>query len=174
VSHVLWGGLEPAERLPPELRPSPSERAAMAGALEAYYVYTDALIGALAARFGPGDLVLVVSDHGFEAGGALGFLTGVHQGEAAAEGVLFARGPGIPAGAPAGPVAVEDVTPTVLAWLGLPVATDMDGRPASFLAARPAGSVASYDTTPVERLAPAPSGAEEAIVEQLRELGYVE
>jgi arylsulfatase A-like enzyme len=146
----------------------------MVAALEAYYVYTDALVGALVGRFGPGDLVLVVSDHGFEAGVRLGYLTGVHQSAAAAEGVLFARGPGIRAGAPAGPVAIEDVTPTVLAWLGLPAAADMDGRPAPFLAARPAGSVASYDGTPIERLAPSQSGAEGAIVEQLRELGYVE
>ncbi len=174
VSHLLWGGLEPAELYPPELRPDPSARAALVAALEAYYVYTDALLGALLARFGPEDLVLVVSDHGFEAGVRLGFLTGVHQSEAAAEGVLFARGPGIPAGRPAGPVAIEDVTPTVLAWLGLPAAADMDGRPAPFLVVPSAGTVASYDTTPVERLAPTPSGAEAAIVEELRQLGYVE
>jgi len=174
VSHLLWGGLEPAELYPPALRPSASERTALVAALEAYYVYTDALIGALLARFGPDDLVLVLSDHGFEAGVGLDFLTGVHQSEAAAEGVIFARGRGIPAGGPAGPVAVEDVTPTVLAWLGLPAADDMDGRPAAFLVAPSAGTVASYDGAPVERLAPSPSGAEAAIVEQLRHLGYVE
>jgi predicted AlkP superfamily phosphohydrolase/phosphomutase len=174
VSHLLWGGLEPAERYPPELRPESGARAAMVAALEAYYVYTDALLGALLARFGPRDLVLVVSDHGFEAGVGMGFLTGVHRSEAAAEGVLFARGPGIPAGRPAGPVAIEDLTPTVLAWLGLPAAADMDGRPAPFLVVPSAGSIASYDTTPVERLAPAPSGAEAEILEELRALGYVE
>jgi hypothetical protein len=174
VSHVIWGGLEPPELYPAHLRPSPSERAALVAALEAYYVYTDALVGALAARFGPDDLVLVLSDHGFEAGVRLGFLTGAHRSEAAADGVLFARGPGIPSGRPAGPVAIEAVTPTVLAWLGLPLALDMDGRPAPFLVVPSAGTVPSYDTRAIERLAPAPSGAEGAIVEQLRDLGYVE
>jgi predicted AlkP superfamily phosphohydrolase/phosphomutase len=174
VSHMLWGGLEPAERYPRHLQPSPAERAALVAALEAYYVYTDALVGALAARFGSDDLVIVLSDHGFEAGVGYGFLTGVHQSEAAAEGVLFARGPGIPAGRPAGPVAIEAVTPTVLAWLGLPLAADMDGEPAPFLAVPRSGTVPTYDTEPVERLAPAPSGGEGAIVEQLRDLGYVE
>jgi len=174
VSHLIWGGLELPDLYPPALRPSPAERAAMVAALEAYYAYTDALIGALLARYGPDDLVLVVSDHGFEAGVTSGFLTGAHRSEAAALGVIFARGPGIPAGRPAGPVSVLDVAPTVLAWLGLPAAADMDGRPAPFLVVPPAGAVASYDVRPVERLAPAPSGAEDAIVEQLRHLGYVE
>jgi len=174
VSHFLWGGLERAELYPPALQPSPSERVAMLAALEAYYVYTDALVGALLARFGPDDLVIVVSDHGFEAGAPLDFLTGAHESEAAAEGVIFARGPGIPAGRNAGPVGIEDVTPTVLAWLGLAQALDMDGRPAAFLEVPAVATVPTYDTAPVEHLAVSPSGAEEEIVDQLRELGYVE
>lgn len=174
VSHLLWGGLEPPERYPPELRRTPDERAAMAEALEAYYVFTDALIGALAARFGPGDLVVVVSDHGFEAGSPLEFLTGAHNSSAAADGVLFARGPGIPAGQPAGPIGIADVTPTVLAWLGLPVAEDMDGRPAAFLSDPTVATIPTYDTAAVERLPLASSGAEAEILDQLRELGYLE
>ncbi len=174
VSHVLWAGLEPPERYPPELRRPADERAAMAEALEAYYVFTDALIGALAARFGPDDLVVVVSDHGFEAGSPLEFLTGAHESEHAAEGVIFARGPGIPAGQPAGPIGIADVTPTVLAWLGLPVAEDMDGRPAAFLSGPAFETIPTYDTAAVARLPLAPSGAEGEILDQLRELGYLE
>jgi predicted AlkP superfamily phosphohydrolase/phosphomutase len=174
VSHLIWAGVEPAERYAPPQRPTPSEHAAMRAALEAYYAYTDALVGALAARFGPDDLVIVLSDHGFEAGVRMGFLTGVHESEAAADGLLFARGPGIAAGRPAGPVAIEDVTPTVLAWLGLPLGLDMDGRPAAFLAAPPSGTVATWDTAPVERLALSRSGAEPELVERLRDLGYLE
>ena len=34
--------------------------------------------------------------------------------------------------------------------------------------------IATYDTVEIERLPSAPSGAEEQIVEQLRELGYIE
>jgi predicted AlkP superfamily phosphohydrolase/phosphomutase len=174
VSHLIWAGVEPAERYAPPQRPTPPEHAAMRAALEAYYAYTDALVGALAARFGPDDLVLVLSDHGFEAGVSMGFLTGVHESEAAADGVLFARGPGVPAGGAAGEVAIEDVTPTVLAWLGLPLGLDMDGRPAAFLAAAPTRSVATWDAKPVERLPLAESGAEPELVERLRDLGYLE
>ena len=174
VSHVIWAGVEPPERYPPRLRATPEQRAALAAALEAYYVYTDALIGALVARFGPEDLVLVVSDHGFEAGVRMGFLTGTHRSEAAAQGVLFARGRGIAPAGSAGPVGVADVTPTVLAWLGLPVAGDMDGRVAGFLAAGEVARIPTWDTRPVERLPLGDSGVEAEIVERLRELGYLD
>jgi hypothetical protein len=174
VSHFLWGGLEAADLYPPALRPSASERVAMVKALEAYYVFTDALIGALVARFGPEDLVIVVSDHGFEAGTPLDYLTGKHEGPAAAEGVIFARGRGIPAGGETGPIGIEDLTPTILAWLGLPVALDMDGHPAAFALTGAVATLPTYDSAPVERLALSPSGAEDEIVDRLRELGYLE
>jgi hypothetical protein len=172
-SHLLWGNLEPAKLYPPRLHPSPTERAAGAAALRRYYEYTDALLGVLLDRYGPDDLVLVVSDHGFEAGVELGSLTGTHKSDAAIEGVLFARGRGIPAGDPAGDVSVLDVTPTILAWLGLPVALDMDGAVAGFVEER-SDRIESWDTEPIERVSSAPSGADAVLIEQLRELGYIE
>jgi hypothetical protein len=181
VSHHLWGVMEPEDRYPPGLRPTPEERAGGRAALEAYYEYTDALVGALVAGFGEDDLVLVVSDHGFEAATfdhvpqmhAL-HATGGHESEAASQGVLFARGPRVTPG-PAAGVTVNDVTPTILAWLGLPVGEDMDGRPAAFLGGGAAATIASWDDTPVERRAAGGDvDAEAEILEQLRELGYLE
>jgi hypothetical protein len=66
------------------------------------------------------------------------------------------------------------VTPTILAWLGLPVAQDMDGRVAAFLEASEVPRVPSYDAEPVERVGTGPSGADDALIEQLRALGYLE
>jgi predicted AlkP superfamily phosphohydrolase/phosphomutase len=43
------------------------------------------------------------------------------------DGILFARGPGIPAGIECD-ARIEDVTPLVLAQLGLPVPEDLDGH----------------------------------------------
>jgi predicted AlkP superfamily phosphohydrolase/phosphomutase len=179
VSHHLWGVMEPPESYPPELRPTPEERAAGRAALEAYYEFTDALIRLLGAGFGEDDLVLVVSDHGFE---NVTFehvpqmhaqkLTGGHEGEKARDGVVFAAGRGIAHGPTEG-MTVHDVTPTILAWLGLPVGADMDGRPAAFLGEGAVASIPTWDATPVERRA-GDSGAEETMIEQLRELGYVE
>ena len=174
VSHWLWGCLEDPELYPERLRPRTEERQGGAAALQQYYAFTDALIGKLLQNFGPGDLVMVVSDHGFEAGVTWKVLTGIHHSERAEDGVLFARGPGVRPGRAEG-VTVADVTPTVLAWLGLAVAEDMDGRVAGFLEpATPVKRVASYDGIPIARLGAGHSGAEERYLEQLRELGYLE
>ena len=50
----------------------------------------------------------------------------------------------------------------------------MDGKVTSFLRGGAAEEIASYDTTPIERASSVPSGAEQAILEQLRALGYLE
>lgn len=177
ASHWLWGGFEPPEAYPESLRFSPEERAASARALLAYYDYTDALLGRLLERYGDDDLVLVLSDHGFEAGhGGFARMSGKHDTDRALDGVLFARGPGIRPGAElrTGEVGVADVAPTVLAWLGLPVAGDMEGAPAAFLEPRRAvRRVPTYETRPVPRLPLRAAGVEDDVREELRQLGYV-
>ena len=174
VSHVLWGGIEPPATGGKAPAMSAEERASAAEALRRYYEYTDALIGRLMEGFGSDDLVMVVSDHGFEAGSTLKDTTGVHVSRKALRGLLFARGRGIEPPATAEPVSVNDVTPTILAWLGLPVASDMDGKVARFLPGGAPAEIATYDTKPIERASARPSGAERAILEQLQELGYLE
>ena len=174
VSHRIWGALEPDFPYPPHLVMRPHERTAAREALFAYYEFTDALVALLARGFGPEDLVMVLSDHGFEAGQHLGGLTGIHESEKAVDGVLFARGPGISAGSDTSGTGVNDVTPTVLTWLGLPSGLDMDGRPAAFLERPPPEAIATHDTAPIERVGVGPSGSEEEILEQLRALGYLE
>ncbi len=177
TSHQLFGYVEGVGRFPEDRTPTQEERAEGARQLFRYYEYTDALIGRLVDRYGPNDLVMVVSDHGFEGGiqrfGAL-MNTGIHDGEDAEDGVVFARGAGIPAGSVATGLNVVDVTPTVLAWAGLAVGADMDGRVAGFLEGATPALVASYDDIPVERIGIEKSGAEGLIVEQLKQLGYIE
>jgi len=174
TSHFLWLGLEDPMVYEEVLRMSDAVRQASARALERYYEYTDALIGVLMQGFGEDDLVIVMSDHGFEAGRGMGLLSGVHESEAAIDGVFFAAGAGIPPGAPVGELGMADLTPTILAWLGIPIAEDMDGRPGAFVAASETGTVPTHDTAPVARMELRPSGAEDEIVEQLKSLGYLE
>jgi hypothetical protein len=173
VSHRLWGALEPEQ---PNSPFTSEERVAAAEALRGYYEFTDALIGELVARYGADDLVLVVSDHGFEGGSSMIFLTGEHKSAKAANGVVFARGRDVEPPRDRRPVSVNDVTPTILAWLGLALGEDMEGRPASFLNIDAAAieRVATLDTRPIERLGSGPSGGEEAMLEQLRSLGYLQ
>ncbi len=174
VSHRLWGNLEPAELYPEALRPDPTARARGAEALRSYYEFTDELVGRLVERFGPEDLVIVLSDHGFEAGVLRAGVTGAHETDAASEGVLFARGRGIAPGSGIGSTTVFDIVPTVLAWWGLPPGADMDGKPAPFLQVEAPDPVPSYDGLAVELLGDEPSGNERRIQEQLRALGYLE
>jgi predicted AlkP superfamily phosphohydrolase/phosphomutase len=174
VSHWLWGSREPEEFYPPKLRPTPAARKAGVLALERYYEFTDALIGLMLADYQPGDLVIVMSDHGFEAEVSMMLLTGGHETEAALDGIVYARGRGVPRGREAGEVSVLDIPPTVLAWLGLATAEDMEGDRADFLRSPDTGRIASYDDTPVERIAVDGEGREEQIVEHLRALGYLE
>jgi predicted AlkP superfamily phosphohydrolase/phosphomutase len=175
VSHRLWGAIEPESHYPEVLFDS-AQRAVAAAALRSYYEYTDALVGLLAEHYGPDDLVMIVSDHGFESGTGLGFLTGVHETAASLDGLVFARGPRIEAAPEKRVVSVNDVTPTILAWLGLPIARDMHGRPAPFLAGDPAAiaQIASYEGAAVDRQADRPSGSEQTMLENLRALGYLE
>jgi len=174
VSHWLWGNLEPDEKYPEPLRPSPAAKEAGKRALYAYYEYVDALIGELVAPYGPDDLVLVMSDHGFEAAVSLMLLTGNHEGRAAENGILFVRGPGIPAGLRNGPTSVLDVTPTLLRWFGLPAARDMDGAPAPFLELPPMEPVDTYEGPAIERLSTEGDELDGELLEQLRGLGYLE
>jgi hypothetical protein len=67
-----------------------------------------------------------------------------------------------------------DVTPTILAWLGLPVGADMDGGVAPFLRGVRIATIRTHDVGTVQRLAGERSGAEPRILEELRALGYVE
>jgi hypothetical protein len=174
VSHFLWSSLEDPAIYDEELRLPPEQQAAGKAALWTYYRYTDALIGQLMEGYAETDLVIVLSDHGFEAGRGMGLLTGIHESEAAMNGVFFARGAGIAAGAKTGALSVRDVTPTILAWLELPIGEDMDGEVASFVSHEGVTTVATHDDSPIERMALQPSGAEDEIVEQLRNLGYIE
>ena len=174
VSHFLWAAVEPesAYAEPPSM--TPSQRRVAKDALEQYYEFTDALIGLLAASYGPEDLIVIVSDHGFEAGDAPLPLTGTHETMKALNGIVYAAGPETGRSSSNAPITVNDITPGILAWLGMPVGVDMDGRVPGFLRLPRRDRNASYDRTKIERLEGAESGAEEELIRQLEQLGYLE
>lgn len=176
TSHFLWIGVEPDSAYPPDMRRTERHRRRAGKQMLAYYRMTDHFVGRLLERYGPDDLVIVLSDHGFEpvTKERQPDITGGHESEAAVDGVFFARGPGVPAGRSTGDLSVDDITPSVLAWLGLPVGRNMDGRVGGFLEAAPPDTIPSYDFIPIERAEVETGALDAAILERLESLGYLD
>ena len=110
------------------------ERRRFSQAIDRYYSFIDAEIGVALAALGPEDLLVIVSGFGMQPlnpvkqtiGRLLGDpdFSGTH--ERAPDGFLVAYGAAVePGRRPRG--SIVDVTPTVLYFLGLPAARDMDG-----------------------------------------------
>jgi hypothetical protein len=113
---------------------SEDERRQFGRVLDDYYAYVDSLVGEALSSLGENDLLIVVSGFGMEpltfgkrllervVGDAR--FSGTH--ERAPDGFLLAYGAAVaPSRQARG--AVVDVAPTLLYFLGLPVARDMDG-----------------------------------------------
>ncbi|MCG3156571.1 MAG: hypothetical protein DKINENOH_03195 [bacterium] len=106
--------------------------------------------------------------------GDLGTISGDHQ----LEGILIAAGPAIRRGATLQQASVLDVTPTLLALLGLPVGRDMDGRVLTemltpgFLSATPVQYRESWEQ-PDWSYEEDTASADETLKEHLRSLGYL-
>jgi predicted AlkP superfamily phosphohydrolase/phosphomutase len=110
------------------------ERRRFSQAIDRYYTYIDGEVAAALAAVGPGDLVVIVSGFGMQSlnpvkqaiGRLLGDpdFSGTH--ERAPDGFLMAFGSAVePGRRPRG--SIVDVAPTLLYFLGLPAARDMDG-----------------------------------------------
>jgi type I phosphodiesterase/nucleotide pyrophosphatase len=137
---------------------SDEERRRYGRLMEQYYSGVDAMLGRYMAWRRPDDLLLVISGFGIEPmsvgkrllEGALGNgdLSGTH--ETAPDGFLLALGGSVaPARLPR--ASVVDIAPTVLYFLGLPVARDMDGYARTdiftraFTAERPITFIPTYE-----------------------------
>jgi len=104
------------------------------GALDRYYAYIDAQIGAALDRLVPGDLLLVVSGFGMEPVTPIKRyaarvvrdpdVSGTH--EHGPDGFLLAFGRDVAPGRKQRG-SIVDVAPTILYFLGLPIGRDMDG-----------------------------------------------
>lgn len=135
------------------------DRRQYGGMLEAHYAIVDEAIGRAIGELGPDDLLLVVSGFGMEPLGVgkrlleqvIGDpeISGTH--EAAPDGFLMAYGASVARTRQLRRGSIVDVLPTILYFLGLPVARDMDGyaRPDLFLPAfteeRPLTFIPTYD-----------------------------
>jgi len=145
-------------------QPLPGEAAVLGDQIERYWQWIDAAVGRILGYYVDSSrIVLVVS------------------GSPRDDGIFIAEGPGVRAGATLAHASIEDVAPTLLYYLGMPAGADMDGVLLEGLftgtaAAARATRIATYDE-PLEQdagLDPAPEGdaSDEAVLEELRSLGY--
>ncbi len=161
--------------------PSAAEVREFGGAIDRAYQSVDRWLGRLVAHAADSTLIVVVSDHGGQAGPHLLSPTaGIHH----EDGIYLLAGPTVPprgtADPPLGPPLEQvDVVPLVLAHLGLPGAYDLPGVVPDALLPTGAEGVAIPLPEPVESYqadaAERSSGGEidDAIRDQLRSLGYV-
>jgi tetratricopeptide (TPR) repeat protein len=127
-------------------------------AVDEYYRHADELVGRLVEAAGPETAFIICSDHGFRTGDNRPLTDSrIGYGQAAdwhrKYGIIVLSGPPFRKRSELSEGSVLDITPTILAVLGLPVAEDMDGRPLidafepAFLAGHPVHYVPTYETT---------------------------
>jgi tetratricopeptide (TPR) repeat protein len=169
---------------PPAMRGVlPAEVAALGEVVDRYYAWQDELLGRVLELADERTVVILCSDHGFRSGSNrpptdpridMGGAADWHR----KFGVLVAAGPGIRRGATLEDASVLDITPTVLAAMGLPSAEDMQGRILQEMFDTPvsAGSIATYEGDAPGAggaLEPIASALDEEIRARLTALGYV-
>ncbi len=146
------------------------------------YRFFDMMLEAILAHAGEDTTVVLVSDHGFKSNelrpSGSGWEKPVDWHRQM--GIAVASGPGVERGEMLYGATVLDVTPTVLHLLGLPMGSDMDGRPWLEIMdpPSPADQIDSWEQVEGdaglhrEELREDPASAL-AMVQQLVELGYV-
>lgn len=182
ASHTYWKWFEPRYS---GIDPQDWRVAFLGGVILAYYEFADHLLGRVVARAEPESRIVVLSDHGFvghrTVGGQLTLGIKMHREQGA---IVFA-GPGVRPGAVLERAHVQDVMPTLLAMCGIPLARDLDGHLLGD-AFEPSlqkwfDTLLTHSVESYEGLVP-PRGARagvddavnEAVLEQLRSLGYIE
>ena len=169
---------------PPQLEGVSERDVAIYGkVMENCYRFHDMMLGAQLQLAGPDTTVILISDHGFKNDQLRPGIDGMDNPTAwhRHHGIACLAGPGIKIGGTLYGATILDVTPTILALLGLPVGDDMDGRPWLEVldGAEPVERIPSWEDVAgeagmhPENVREDPGEAAEAI-KHLVELGYIE
>jgi len=178
ASHFYW-----VDMLPDTGPTMPADEAETFGdAIPLYYEYIDGVLAEMLRLADDETTVIVTSDHGHSGPKLRGeddYEWGIAMHDPT--GFVCFWGKDVAEGRKLDEPSVLDLTPTILAFCGLPVAEDMDGRVLEqaidddFLAAHPVETTPTYETgerggdeEPIE------SPVDEEIRERLRSLGYLD
>ena len=180
VCHHFWVDMIP-ESGPPISR---EEEELFDSVIEAYYEEMDAVLARFLEMADDNTTVVVTSDHGHSGPKPVGdnYRWGIAMHDPT--GVLAFWGKDIAAGRELPDASVLDITPTLLALCGMPVADDMDGRVLTeamddeFLRAHPVRTIDTYEpdgeSADAEGEEPIESEIDDEVRERLRALGYIE
>jgi predicted AlkP superfamily phosphohydrolase/phosphomutase len=179
ASHRFWREYEPDHPSFATRPPIPERITRYGEAIPDAYRTSDELVGRLTEGLGEDDVVILVSDHGFEAATAAGDSTGTHGiSEASIDGIYIVAGGPIDRRSCPAEISLYDVAPLALYLVGVAIPGHMQGEvpPKLFapetLAATPvvwtapiAAATRSHPTAPVDPI-------ETERIERLRALGY--
>jgi len=179
ASHVFMAAAPPAQR-----HIDPAFAATYGDVVRRFYRYQDRILGDLMAAAGPETSVVVVSDHGFRSGPKRlpaapgGWRLDQAHRDHLPQGILMLRGPMFRSGARLEGPRLEQVAPTVLYALGLPLERALaanllkEAFSDEFRAAHPVRTVERY---PPRRPPALPAGIQgfDAEAQRLRALGYI-
>lgn len=101
--------------------------------INAAYIFHDEMLARLLEQTDENTVVIIISDHGFHSDHlrmhTLPDFTAAAALEHSPYGIICMAGPGIKEDERIYGASILDITPTILAILGIPVAKDMDGKP---------------------------------------------
>jgi tetratricopeptide (TPR) repeat protein len=151
--------------------------------VEQVYRYADEIVGEYVAAMDAGTTLVVLSDHGFELGALPDDPTTTRDMRRVSEryhrldGILYLYGARVRR-ARLDRAGLLDVAPTLLALAGIPPAADLPGRvlTEALRLPDPPRSVSTYEdaSTAAPAADAADAGADPAILERLRALGYLD
>ncbi len=142
----------------------------LGGVIDSVYVMHDRLMQHWIDWLGEDDVLIIVSDHGHVMNG-----NAHHYPE---PGILMMYGKPFRKGLNLSGATVNDIAPTVLYLLGLPVAEDMSGRVledafrGAYLDENPIRTVKTYETGKLEKLERPPE-VDDELLRKLKALGYI-
>jgi len=150
-------------------------------AVEQMYVFVDGIVGDYIDAMDENTTLVIVSDHGFKLGelptdpSKTRDMRRVSEAYHREYGILFLYGRGVQPGARIDSATTLDVTPSVLALAGLPLAEDMPGKVfGQALDVDTSERIASYDDQWTDGAEGARSeGVDHAVLERLESLGYI-
>lgn len=180
VCHLYWVDMLP-DSGPPIAE---EERRVFGDVIASYYEEMDRVLAGFLEMVDENTTLVLTSDHGHSGPKPIGdrFNWGIAMHDPT--GVLALWGKDVAAGVELTDASVLDITPTLLALCGMPVADDMDGRVLTeainvdFLRSHPVRTIETYEpeggSSDEDGREPIESPIDDEVREQLRALGYIE